>query len=95
MTLNELDELICYASGMSETETDLFINDGEEIEDLCYEKFNCDAITFAKIAVSLLEFTPQIKTAISGTTVNAFIRVDGLGAVAIVQQEVNTTKKGK
>ncbi len=56
----EREELILYAAGLSEEEVDKFMNDGEDIDDFCHEKFDIDSDQFVKVAEALLKLTPVV-----------------------------------
>ena len=87
ISIFELQELCLYAGGKSEQEVNHFIDDGQDIDDFCYENFNVDFNEFCKISTALLKFTPRLKTQIGENLMNAFIRKDDIGWISIVQEE--------
>lgn len=84
----ETEELILYAAGLKEEEVETFINDGEDIDDFCNEKFEMGTEQFAKVAEGLLKFTPVVGSELTGTYYHAFVRpLDDKGMIAIVKQK--------
>lgn len=84
---HDAEELFYYTLGKTEQEVEDAINTHEiDIDEAVYNKFEIDFTTYCEIVRSLLPFTPRIKTAVTGTLMNAFLRTDGRGQVAIVQQ---------
>lgn len=69
----EREELILYAAGLSEVEVDKFMNDGEDIDDFCHEKFGIDSDQFVKVAEALLKLTPVVQSQVGGGKLNAFV----------------------
>ena len=87
MTHCESQELAAYALGMTETQWEDMLDEEreDELDGLIYDKFDTGLDGFTKIAEALIKFTPQVKTAIGGKVVNAFVRKhDSLGSLAIV-----------
>jgi hypothetical protein len=86
----ELQELLCFATGMNSEEADDFCNNNGDYDDLCFDKFDVDFEQFSEIAEALLKLTPIIELGISKKHVNCF--VDHEHSRTIIRNEVETVK---
>jgi hypothetical protein len=81
-------ELAGAVLGLSEEEFDKIIEeDDSQLEDLIYEKFECDFNVFQEIAKALLKFTPPVGSELSGVVYNAFVKDLGDGNVLALLKE--------
>ena len=69
----ELEELACRVCGLSEKETEDFINEGTDLDELIYPKFSMGFTEFCSLAEALLKFTPKVQTAIEHQYIHAFV----------------------
>lgn len=70
----DIEELVGYAVGMSEDDTEKMINNST-VDEVLDEAYEVDLNTYTKIVKDLLPLTPQIKAGVSGDIYNAFIDV--------------------
>lgn len=69
----EIEELALRACGKTEQETENFINESNDIEDLLYEKYEVSFEQYCKIVEDLIPFTPVMETAVTNTKVQGFV----------------------
>lgn len=81
----EIEELMLYAAGYSESKVEQLINDGDDLDQICYDNFDCDLSSFEKIANALIKLTPPIRTELTGKVCQAFMRIEDDHATAIAK----------
>ena len=66
-------EILCLrAAGKTEGEADRFMDNEQDIDDFCYENFECDFDSFCKIADKLVDFTPICEEELSKKSYQGF-----------------------
>ena len=68
----EIQELLCFASGMNEKQSEDFCNDDGDYDQLVYDKFEVGFDEFTKIAEALLLLTPIVESPLSGDKHHCF-----------------------
>tara|TARA_R110000851_G_C13018864_1_gene559977 strand:- start:549 stop:854 length:306 start_codon:yes stop_codon:yes gene_type:complete len=77
----EVQELLCFATGMNSEEADKFCNDDGDYDQLVYDKFEVGFDEFAKIAEALLLLAPIVESPLSGDKYHCFADIANQRAI--------------
>lgn len=88
----QVQELLCFASGMNSEEADDFCNNDGDYDLLSFNAFGVDFEQFEQIAEALLNFTPLVESPISGDVYHCFADIKNQRAI-LKSKPVNKAKQ--
>lgn len=71
----EIQELLCFASGMNDDQADDFCDNNGDYDSLAFDTFAVDFEQFEQIAEALLKLTPLVESPLTGDVYHCFADV--------------------